>query len=112
MRRKEAELRQAMEISEECWPIPEVPLKDITEIMERHLSHKEQTLAHSQKLSDGELVRWASGGLVLQGFYKTNHPRSLIQKREELLSVPKQLSLVDPEHCMEIKTKEFSSFEE
>lgn len=112
VRRKEAELRQAMEIPEECWPTAEVSLEDITEIMERHLSHMEQTLAHSPNLSEGDLVRWASGGLAPQGIYKTSHQRSLIQKREELLSVPKQFSLVDPEHCMEIKTKEFSSFEE
>ncbi|XP_021010505.1 interferon-induced very large GTPase 1-like [Mus caroli] len=112
VRRKEAELRQAMEIPEECWPTAEVSLKDITEIMERHLSHMEQTLTHSQKLSDGDLVRWASGGLALQGIYKTNHPRTLIQKREELLSVPKQFSLAGPIHGTEIKTKEFSSFQE
>ena len=101
-----------MEIPEECWPTAEVSLKDITEIMERHLSHMERTLAHSPNLSDGDLVRWASGGLALQGIYKTNHPRSLIQKREELLSVPKQFSLVGPEHGTEIKTMEFSSFQE
>ncbi|XP_031240782.1 interferon-induced very large GTPase 1-like, partial [Mastomys coucha] len=112
VRRKEAELRKAMEIPEECWPMPEVPLKDITEIMERHLSHMEQTLAHSQNLSDRDLVRWASGGLALQGIYKTSHKRSLIQKREELLSVPKHFTLVGPEQVMEIKTKEFSSFQE
>lgn len=112
VRRKEAELRKAMEIPEECWPMPEVPLKDITEIMERHLGHMEQTLAHSQNLSDRDLVRWASGGLALQGIYKTSHKRSLIQKREELLSVPKHFTLVGPEQVMEIKTKEFSSFQE
>ncbi|XP_031240779.1 interferon-induced very large GTPase 1-like [Mastomys coucha] len=112
VRRKEAELRQAMEIPEECWPMPEVPLKDITEIMERHLSHMEQTLAHSQNLSDRDLVRWASGGLALQGIYKTSHQRSLIQKREELLSVPKDFSLVGPEHGTWIETKEFSTFQE
>lgn len=56
VRRREAELRQAMEIPEECWPVAEVSLKDITEIMERHLSHMEQTLALSQNLSDGDLT--------------------------------------------------------
>ncbi|XP_034365431.1 interferon-induced very large GTPase 1-like [Arvicanthis niloticus] len=112
VRKKEAELRQAMEIPEECWPVPEVPLKDITEIMERHLSHMEQTLTQSKNLSDRDLVRWASGGLALQGIYKTGHQRSLIQKREELLSVPKQFSLVGPEQGTWIETKEFSSFQE
>ncbi|EDL16827.1 interferon-induced very large GTPase 1 [Mus musculus] len=112
VRKKEAELRQAMEIPEECWPSAEVSLKDITEIMERYLSHMQQTLAHSPNLSDGDLVRWASGGLALQGIYKTSHQRSLIQKREELLSVPKQFSLVGPEHGTWIEKKEFSSFQE
>ena len=94
-----------MEIPEECWPSAEVSLKDITEIMERYLSHMQQTLAHSPNLSDGDLVRWASGGLALQGIYKTSHQRSLIQKREELLSVPKQFSLVGPEHGTWIEKK-------
>lgn len=112
VRRREAELRQAMEIPEECWPVAEVSLKDITEMMERCLSHMELTLARSQNLSDGDLVRWASGGLALQGIYKSSHQKSLIQKREELLSVPKQFSLVGPERGMWIETKEFSSFQE
>lgn len=112
VRREEAELRQAVEIPEECWPGPEVPLKDITELMERHLSHMEQTLAHSQNLSDGDLVRWASGGLALQGIYKTSHQSSLMQKREELLDVPKQFSLLGTKHGTWIETKEFSSFQE
>lgn len=112
VRRREEELRQAIEIPEECWPGPEVSLKDITEIMERYLSHMEQTLARSQNLSDGDLVRWASGGLALQGIYKNSHQRSLIQKREELLSVPKQFSLSGPERGMWIEKKEFSSLQE
>ncbi|XP_031240781.1 interferon-induced very large GTPase 1-like [Mastomys coucha] len=109
VRRKEAELRQAMEIPEECWPMPEVPLKDITEIMERHLSHMEQTLAHSQNLSDRDLVRWASGGLALQGIYKTSHQKDLVARREELLRVPKEFFLFGPEQGKRMEAKEFTS---
>ncbi|XP_060223763.1 interferon-induced very large GTPase 1-like [Meriones unguiculatus] len=112
VRRKEAELRQAMEIPEECWPMPEVPLREVTEILERHLSHMEQTLAHSQNLSDRDLVRWASGGLALQGIYKTSHQKDLLARREELLSVPKEFSLAGPEHSTWTESKEFSSFQE
>ncbi|EGW00917.1 Interferon-induced very large GTPase 1 [Cricetulus griseus] len=112
VRRKEAELRQAMEIPEECWPTPEVPLKDVTETMERHLSHIEQTLANSQNFSHRDLVRWASGGLALRGIYKTRHQKSLIQKKEELLSVPMEFSLAGPEHGTWMEMKEFSSFQE
>ncbi|XP_052569901.1 interferon-induced very large GTPase 1-like [Peromyscus californicus insignis] len=112
VRRKEAELRQAMEIPEECWPGPEVPLKDVTETMERHLKNMEQKISYSGNLSDRDLVRWASGGLALQGIYKTSHQRSLIQKKEQLLSVPKEFSLVGPEHGTWMEAKEFSSFQE
>lgn len=101
-----------MEIPEECWPMPEVPLREVTEILERHLSHMEQTLAHSQNLSDRDLVRWASGGLALQGIYKTSHQEDLLARREELLSVPKAFSLAGPEHSTWTESKEFSSFQE
>ncbi|XP_034367423.2 interferon-induced very large GTPase 1-like [Arvicanthis niloticus] len=109
VRRKEAELRQAMEIPEECWPVPEVPLKDITEIMERHLSHMEQTLTQSKNLSDRDLVRWASGGLALQGIYKTCHQKDLMARREDLLRVPKEFFLFGPEQGKRMEAKEFTS---
>ncbi|GAB1292508.1 Interferon-induced very large GTPase 1 [Apodemus speciosus] len=109
VRREEAELRQAMEIPEECWPMPEVPLKDITEIMERHLSHMEQALAHSQNLSDRDLVRWASGGLALQGIYKTSHQKDLVARREALLRVPKEFFLFGPEQGKRMEATEFTS---
>lgn len=112
VRRKEAELRQAMEIPEECWLMPEVPLEEVTEIVERHLCHMEQTLAHSQNLSDRDLVRWASGGLALQGIYKTCCQKDLVARREELLRVPKEFSLVGPQHGTRTETKEFLSFQE
>nr|XP_048283645.1 interferon-induced very large GTPase 1-like [Myodes glareolus] len=112
VRRKESELRQAMEIPEECWPGPEMPLKDITEIMERHLSHIEQTLPNSQNFSDRDLLRFISGGLALQGIYKTCHQKDLLTRREELLRVPKELFLFGPEQGKRMEAKEFTSSEE
>ncbi|XP_041521988.1 interferon-induced very large GTPase 1-like [Microtus oregoni] len=112
VKRKEAELRQAMEIPEECWPGPEVPLKDTTEIMERHLGHIEQTLQNSQNFSDRDLLRFTSGGLALQGIYKTSHQKDLVTRREELLRVPKELFLFGPEQGKRMETKEFTSSEE
>uniref|UniRef100_A0A8C8W3L4 Interferon-induced very large GTPase 1-like n=1 Tax=Peromyscus maniculatus bairdii TaxID=230844 RepID=A0A8C8W3L4_PERMB len=112
VRRKEAELRQAMEIPEECWPRPEVPLKDITETMERHLSHMEQTLANTQNFSDRDLLRFTSGGLALQGIYKTCHQKDLLVRREELLKVPKEFFLSGSEQGKRMETKEFTSSKE
>ncbi|XP_041521987.1 interferon-induced very large GTPase 1-like [Microtus oregoni] len=112
VRRKESELRQAMEIPEECWPGHEVPLKDITETMERHLSHIEQTLSNSQNFSDRDLLRLTSSGLALQGIYKTCNQKDLVTRREELLRVPKELFLYRSEQGKRMETKEFTSSEE
>ncbi|EGW00913.1 Interferon-induced very large GTPase 1 [Cricetulus griseus] len=112
VRRKEAELRQAMEILEECWPRPEVPLKHTTETMERQLKDMEQKLTYMEDLPPGELVRWASGGLALQGIYKTCHQKDLVTRREELLRVPKEFFLVGSEQWKWMETKEFTSSKE
>ncbi|XP_015865485.1 interferon-induced very large GTPase 1-like isoform X2 [Peromyscus maniculatus bairdii] len=109
VRRKEAELRQAMEIPEEYWPRPEVPLKDVTETMERHLNHIEQTMANTQNFSDRDLLRFTSGGLALQGIYKTCHQKDLVEKREELLKVPKEFFLFGSEQEKWMETIEFTS---
>ncbi|XP_042137391.1 LOW QUALITY PROTEIN: interferon-induced very large GTPase 1-like [Peromyscus maniculatus bairdii] len=109
VRRKEAELRQAMEIPEECWPGPEVRLKDVTETMERQLKDLEQKLINRGNLSDRDLVRWASGGLALQGIFKTCHQKDLVARREELLRVPKEFFLFGPEQGKRMEAKEFTS---
>ncbi|XP_041521958.1 interferon-induced very large GTPase 1-like [Microtus oregoni] len=110
--RKEAELRQAMEIPEECWPGPEVPLKDITETMERQPGDMEQKLTYRGNLPDRELVRWASGGLALQGIYKTCHKKNLVARREELLRVPKEFVLFGSEKAKRMEAKVFTSYQE
>ncbi|XP_075827919.1 interferon-induced very large GTPase 1-like [Microtus pennsylvanicus] len=112
VKRKEAELRQAMEIPEECWPGHEVPLKDITETMEEHLCHIKATMIKSQNFSERDLLRFTSGGLVLQGIYKTSHQKDLATRREELLRVPKELFLFGSEQGKRMETKEFTSSKE
>ncbi|XP_012372566.1 interferon-induced very large GTPase 1 [Octodon degus] len=112
VRMKEAELRQAMEIPEEYWPPPEIPLREVIENLQRQISLMEQTLSKRQNFSDRDLVRWASGGLALQGIYKTNHQGTLIEKREELLSVPEVVLLFGPQQGAWMETKEFTSLQE
>ncbi|KAL1765012.1 interferon-induced very large GTPase 1-like, partial [Sigmodon hispidus] len=112
VRRKEEELRQAMEIPEECWPMPEVSLKDIIETMERELKDMEQNLPCSENLPDRDLVRWASGGMALQGIYKTSHQNDLEVRREELLRIPKKFFLSGSEQEKRMERKEFTSSKE
>ncbi|KAL6089655.1 hypothetical protein STEG23_032893 [Scotinomys teguina] len=112
VRRKETELRQAMEIPEECWPRPEVPLKDVTETMGRHRKNMEQELPYIGNLPDRDLLRWASGGLALQGIYKTSKRKDMVVRREELLRAPKEFFLFGPEQGKKVEAKEFTSSQE
>ncbi|XP_063112710.1 interferon-induced very large GTPase 1-like [Cavia porcellus] len=111
VKRKEAELRQTVEIPEEYWPLPEKPFKEVIENIQRHLSLIEQSLSHRKTLSDRDLVRWASGGLALQGMYQTRQQSDLVYNREDLISVPKEFSLLGPQQGTKIETKEFTSSE-
>ncbi|XP_032709242.1 interferon-induced very large GTPase 1-like [Lontra canadensis] len=109
VRRREAELRQAMESPEEYWPSPQKSLKEVMENNEKQLNLVEGIRSHRQNLPYRDLVRWASGGLALQGIYKTRDQRGLIETREELLSVPNEFSLCGPEQGSRMETKEFTS---
>ncbi|XP_004648253.1 interferon-induced very large GTPase 1-like [Octodon degus] len=109
VRRKEAELRQAIEIPEEFWPVREKPLWQVMENVQRNLSLMQQTVLHKKDLSDRDLVKWASGGLALQGVYQTGQQRDLVERREKLLSVPKEFSFSGPEQGTRMETREFTS---
>ncbi|XP_043760240.1 interferon-induced very large GTPase 1-like [Cervus elaphus] len=108
----EAELRQVMEILKENRLCHNKSLKELMENIQRQLNLMEGTLFHRKNLSDRELVRWASGGLALQGIYKTSNQRGLIEKREELLRVPKDFSLCGAEQGTQTETNEFTSSQE
>ncbi|XP_072466211.1 interferon-induced very large GTPase 1-like [Notamacropus eugenii] len=112
VREKEEELRQAMEIPPNYWPLPEKPLTEVIENMNRQLSLTEGTLSHREDLPDRELLQRVSGGLALQGIYQTNHPEDLLGKREELLSLPKDFFLLSPAQGTRMETKEFLSSHE
>ncbi|XP_065800497.1 interferon-induced very large GTPase 1-like [Muntiacus reevesi] len=109
VRKKEAELRQTMEIPKEFKPFPEKPLGEVMEDMQRQLNLMQGALSHRKHLSDRELVRYASGGLALQGIYKTSDQRCLIQNKEELLCVPKEFVLRGPNQSIREEVKEFTS---
>ncbi|XP_054581503.1 interferon-induced very large GTPase 1-like [Eptesicus fuscus] len=112
VKKKEAELRQEMEIPKEYWPSSKKSLREVMEHMQEQLKLMEGTLSHRQNLPDRDLVRWASGGLALQGIYKTSSHSSLLERREELLSVPKEFSLFGPQHSTRMETREFTSSQE
>ncbi|XP_074073582.1 interferon-induced very large GTPase 1-like [Macrotis lagotis] len=112
VRSKEEELRQAMEIPPKYWPVSEKPLTEVIENMKSHLSLIKVTLSYRKTLPDRELLRRVSGGLALQGIYQTNHLEDLLEKREELLSLPEDFYLLSPAQGTRMETKEFLSSQE
>ncbi|XP_072466213.1 interferon-induced very large GTPase 1-like [Notamacropus eugenii] len=112
VRVKEEELRQAMEIPLKYWPLPEKPLTEVIENINRQLSLMESTLSHRKNLPDRELLQRVSDGLALQGIYQTNHPEDILGKREELLSLPEDFFLLSPAQGTRMETKEFLSSQE
>uniref|UniRef100_F6QJ81 Interferon-induced very large GTPase 1-like n=1 Tax=Monodelphis domestica TaxID=13616 RepID=F6QJ81_MONDO len=112
VRMKEEELRQVMEIPPEYWPLTKKPLTEVIENMKEHLSVMEGTLSNRENLPDRELLKRVSGGLALQGIYQTGQPADLLERREELLSLPENIFLLSPEQGTRMETKEFSSSHE
>lgn len=112
VRKKEAVLRQTMEIPKEFWPSPENPPGEVMEDMQRQLKVMKGALSHRKNLLDRELVRHASGGLALQGIYKTSDQRCLIGKKEELLCIPTEFVLLGPTQGTRTEMKEFTSSQE
>ncbi|XP_012509897.1 PREDICTED: interferon-induced very large GTPase 1-like [Propithecus coquereli] len=109
---KEAELREAMDIPKEYWPSSKISLKEVIDDMQKQLELTELELPQWQNLPDKDLVSRASGGLALEGIYKTTEQGGLIEKKEKLLRVPKDFSLSGSRQGTRMETVEFTSSEE
>ncbi|XP_059323283.1 interferon-induced very large GTPase 1-like [Ammospiza nelsoni] len=109
LREKSETLRQAMEIPKEFWPPPKKPLADMLESIQKQLEQQEQSGGSGENIPDTEVLRQASGGLALQGIYRTSRPEDVLAKREQLLRVPEGFQLAGPEQGSLLERKEFSS---
>ncbi|XP_029452117.1 interferon-induced very large GTPase 1-like [Rhinatrema bivittatum] len=110
VKRKEEELKLAMEIPAEYWVPSEKPFMEMIENLHRQLNLMQDSLTQGENISDTEVLRCASGGLALEGIYKTNQLEDLLQKREQLICIPEDFSLLGPEQGPVFQQKEFSSF--
>uniref|UniRef100_A0A8C3XS76 Interferon-induced very large GTPase 1 n=1 Tax=Chelydra serpentina TaxID=8475 RepID=A0A8C3XS76_CHESE len=111
VRKKEEELRQAMDVDPEYWAPSDKPLIEVMETMHKQLSFLEESVSKSENLPDKEVLRWASGGLALQGIYQTKKLAEMVEKREQLLDIPEGVELFGPAQGPLFEKKEFSSAE-
>uniref|UniRef100_A0A674J1T2 VLIG-type G domain-containing protein n=1 Tax=Terrapene triunguis TaxID=2587831 RepID=A0A674J1T2_9SAUR len=111
VRKKEEELRQAMDIAPEYWAPAEKPLKKVMENVHKQLDLLEESVSQSENLPDKEVLRWASGGLALQGIYQTKKLAEIAETREQLIDIPEGFELFGPQQGPLFEKKEFSSAE-
>uniref|UniRef100_A0A8B9B8S8 Uncharacterized protein n=1 Tax=Anser brachyrhynchus TaxID=132585 RepID=A0A8B9B8S8_9AVES len=109
IRQKEEALWQAMDIPKEYWAPPEKALVDELVSIQKQLEQQEKSMGKRENISDEEVLRWASGGLALQGIYRTNSLEDVLAKREQLIRIPDGFTLTGPEQGSLLERKEFSS---
>ncbi|XP_032539335.1 interferon-induced very large GTPase 1-like [Chiroxiphia lanceolata] len=109
VRQRAEALWQAMEIPKEFWPAPKKPLADVLESIQKQLEQQESSVGRRENIPDTEVLRRASGGLALQGIYRTSRAEDVLAKQEQLLRVPEGFQLAGPEQGSLLESKEFSS---
>ncbi|XP_064197904.1 interferon-induced very large GTPase 1-like [Anguilla rostrata] len=106
------EIRSALDMPESAWLPSGTPLQDIIQpLYQRLCSVEEGFNSPLETISDEEVLRSASGGLALEGMYKSGNLDDLLQKRHQLLEVPESFRLHGPEHKYVYEKKEFNSQE-
>uniref|UniRef100_A0A8C4TDX3 VLIG-type G domain-containing protein n=1 Tax=Erpetoichthys calabaricus TaxID=27687 RepID=A0A8C4TDX3_ERPCA len=107
---KKQKLQTELEIPPEYWTTSTAPLKAVIENMQKQLDCMEVSLQKSENLSDGEIVKNASGGLTLEGIYKTGKLEDLMNQREQLIDLPQSFSLTGPRETQVFEQVEVSSY--
>ncbi|XP_061481881.1 interferon-induced very large GTPase 1-like [Rhineura floridana] len=111
VQKDEQDLRQMMDIPAECWLQPDKSLRGVLEKQQPQMAIQKNSEAKPENLPDKEFLRWASGGLALQGIYQTDKLPDLLGKREQLIQVPDGFELFCPTQGMRFEKMEFSSSE-
>ncbi|KAM7060605.1 interferon-induced very large GTPase 1-like [Acridotheres tristis] len=110
LREKAETLWQAMEIPKEFWPSPKEPLAEMLENIQKQLEQQQEVSAgRRENIPDTEVLRRASGGLALQGIYRSSRTGDVLATREQLLRVPEGFQLAGPEQGSLLERREFSS---
>ncbi|KAK2511960.1 interferon-induced very large GTPase 1-like protein [Columba guinea] len=109
VRQKEEALWKAMGIPKESWALPENSMMEVLGNIHKQLEQQESSVGRAENVSDAEVLMRASGGLALQGIYKTSRTADVLAKREQLIRVPSGFKLAGPEQGSLFDRKEFSS---
>ncbi|XP_018615274.2 interferon-induced very large GTPase 1-like [Scleropages formosus] len=105
----EEHIRLALDVPQESWAPKGQSLKDLIDNISRNIQDLQNSSHQLQWISDKDVLKNASGGLCLEGVYKTGKFEDLLDKREQLIEIPESFSLRGPEQSTMYNQKEFSS---
>ncbi|XP_043943018.1 interferon-induced very large GTPase 1-like [Protopterus annectens] len=112
VRSKVEEMYTALNIPKEHLMSSGTNLKDLIDNLHRELIIPlDCPVLQYENLSDEDILKFASGGLALEGIYRSSRIEDLFVKRKQLLNIPEMFSLSGPEHGPLFEMKEFSSCE-
>ncbi|KAM4021971.1 interferon-induced very large GTPase 1-like isoform 1-T2 [Anomaloglossus baeobatrachus] len=109
VKQKEDDIRKALEIPSECSAPPGKSLVDLLDQYEKQIKLIEESFLRKENIKDEDILKYASGGLALEGIFQTKNIDDVFRKREPLLCVPKSLQLLGPEQSPVFQQKEFTS---
>ncbi|XP_069053092.1 interferon-induced very large GTPase 1-like isoform X1 [Lepisosteus oculatus] len=92
------QLQAALDLPIKHWIPNWMHLRDLTYHLSDQLQVMESLVLNPEKLPDEEILSSASGGLALQGLYKTCGPGGMLETRDRLLKTPDRFCLSDPVH--------------
>ncbi|KAM3915637.1 interferon-induced very large GTPase 1-like [Leptodactylus fuscus] len=109
VRKREEEIRKALEIPSGCSAPPEKSFIDLIDYYEKQTKVTGEAYKKEDNIKDEDLLKYASGGLALEGIFLTNNTDDVFKKREPLLCVPEGFQLLGPEKRPTFQQKEFTS---
>ncbi|XP_063797142.1 interferon-induced very large GTPase 1-like isoform X1 [Pseudophryne corroboree] len=112
VKHSEEEMWKALEIPTECSAPSEKPLVDLVDYFENQIKLREESYLKRENLCEEDLIKYASGGLALEGIFQTKSIEDVFRKYEPLLCVSEGFNLVGPEQKPVLQEKEFTSHEE
>ncbi|XP_057186531.1 interferon-induced very large GTPase 1-like [Triplophysa rosa] len=106
----EAKLKTVHEEPKETYLKNERTLKDCVEgLMKKPFIGSESKCSPAMSISDEEILKTSSGGLALQGIFKTDKVEDLLKDRQQLIKVD-TCKLAGPRHNSHYRKYEFSCY--
>lgn len=106
----EAKLKSFHEVPKETYLKNERTLKDSVEgLMKNSFTGNESKCSPAMSISDEEILKTSSGGLALQGIFKTDKMEDLWKERQQLIKVD-ACKLAGSRHNSHYKQYEFSCY--